>query len=115
MRGKWLLVGAWGQSNAEPAAGNLSSLDGQATGRFRAPYPAPAMQTGLVKLRQASIAPVGLMLPLRKSRGTALQAPLRGVIDHFKLTVRINFARQCIQWDHPHFRSSRLQAARRTL
>jgi hypothetical protein len=51
MRGKWLRVGAWGQSNAEPAAGNLSSLgvqrreNGQATGRFRVPYPAPAMRT----------------------------------------------------------------------
>jgi hypothetical protein len=51
MRGKWLRVGAWGQSNAEPAAGNLSSLgvqrreNGQATGRFPVPYPAPAMRT----------------------------------------------------------------------
>jgi hypothetical protein len=39
------------------------------------------------------------MLPLRKSRGTTLQAPLRGVIDHLKLTVRIDFARQRVQSD----------------
>ena len=37
MRAKWLRVRAWGQSNAEPAAGNLSSLGVQRTAK-RASY-----------------------------------------------------------------------------
>ncbi|MEA2909583.1 MAG: hypothetical protein QOJ15_1664 [Bradyrhizobium sp.] len=39
------------------------------------------------------------MLPLRQSSGPSLQAPFRGVINHFKLAVGVDFASQRIQRD----------------